>query len=61
MLPAKGALFPITGDLDLGRRDSQILQVAFDSLRAPLTEDEVVGTRSPLVAMAFDHKLLIGL
>jgi hypothetical protein len=61
MLPAKGPLFPIAGDLDLGGRNPQILQVPLDSLGAPLAKDEVVSTRSPLIAMAFDHKLLIGL
>jgi hypothetical protein len=61
MLCAKGALFPITNDLDLGWRDAKILQVPLGGLCAPLAEDKVVGACSPLVAMAFDHKLLIGL
>jgi hypothetical protein len=58
---AKGAFFPIAGDLDVRRRHPELLQILFGGLCSPFSEDEVVCTGSPLVAMAFDKNVSIGL
>lgn len=61
MFAAKGAFFPVAGDLDVGRRHTEFLQILFGGLCAPFSEDEVVRTGSPLIAMAFDKNVSSGL
>lgn len=61
MFAAKGAFFPVAGDLDAGRRHPKLLHILFGGLCSPFSEDKVVGTGSPLVAMAFDKNVSIGL